>query len=128
MDTLRRHGDTVTGSQFRMRIADGYLEYVWDDGAQGTVADAEESLEAVRLLSDGRRRPLLVDLRPIRSLSRDARERFGDNDLVSKAAFVVDSPLSRIVANFFFAVTRPNMETRMFNTRDDAVGWLLERR
>jgi len=116
----------VRGAQFAIERRDGVLRYRWDDGAEASIVDADESVAAVRELAGPDRLPLLVDMHGLKRLDRDARARFSEADVVTRAAFLVGSPLSRVLANFFLAVSRPTMPTRMFTSEDEAVAWLTE--
>lgn len=122
---MTRH-DVVEGRQFVLRLREGYLDYRWNDGADAGVADAEESVAAVGQLAGTQRLPLLVDMRPLKALDREARGRFSESDVVTQLAMVVDSPLSRVLANFFLAVSRPAVQTRLFTSEANAVAWLTE--
>lgn len=78
-------------------------------------------------LTGGRRSPLLVDARGIGSMDRPARREFvRRGDLVSAVALVVDTPLSRMMANFFLTVSKPVAPTRLFDDEVYALGWLRE--
>jgi len=68
----------------------------WDDGARISIADAEETLEAIALLAGSRPLPLLADMRGIQTLDRDARRRFSESDVVTRLVFLVDSPLTAV--------------------------------
>lgn len=116
--------DVVRGRQFVLRRVDGCLRYSWDDGAVAGMADAEESVAAVGRLAGSQRLPLLVDMHGLKTLDRAARGRFSESDVVTRTAFLVGSPLSRVLANFFLAVSRPAVPTRLFTSEADAVAWL----
>lgn len=118
--------DVVEGRQFVLRRCDGHLDYRWNDGVVAGVADAEESIAAVGRVAGTQRLPLLVDMRPLKALDREARGRFSDSDAVTQLAMLVDSPLSRVLANFFLAVSRPAVRTRLFTSDADAVAWLTD--
>lgn len=118
--------DVVRGRQFVLRHLDDHLHYTWVDGATACLVDAEESLAAVEALAGSRRLPLLVDMRGLKTLDRAARSRFSETDAITRLAFVVESPLSRVLANFFLAVSRPSWPTRMFTSEDEAVAWLTD--
>ncbi|TVR18870.1 MAG: STAS/SEC14 domain-containing protein [Nitriliruptor sp.] len=119
--------DEVTGTQFRMyRAAAGYLRVDWFDGAVVTGQDAHATLQAVASLADGRLAPLLVDTRSALSVSREARMAYAGSTLVSRVALYVDSPLSRIIANFYIGQSGPSVPVELFTDLDDAQRWLLD--
>lgn len=72
---------------------------------------------------------LLVDMRQIRSVSREARTLYaGPTNALSMCAvaLVTDSSASRVLANFFMALNKPETPTRVFTDTESAVAWLRE--
>lgn len=110
---------------------EGFLRGECFDGAEQTLADAEEQLREQRPLAGGKPRPFLMDISRVRSLSRDARNKYANSPearaLFSCVALLVGSPLSRAVGNFFIGLNKPLMPTRLFTSRTDALAWLRER-
>jgi hypothetical protein len=45
---------------------------------------------------------------------------------VSAVALIVDTPLSRVLGNFFLAVNKPLYPTRLFDNEASALAWLQE--
>ena len=100
------------------------------EGAEETLADAEEQLREQRALGGGVRRPFLMDISRVRSLSRDARNCFANSDASIEiylcVALLVGSPLSRAVGNFFIGLNKPRMVTRLFTSEQEALAWMRE--
>ena len=91
------------------------------------LADAREVIHAVGSLCGGVRRPALVDLRELRSMSRDCRKYFAGPETASvetAVALLVGSPIARAIGNFFMGLNKPLMPTRLFTSEDDALVWL----
>jgi len=91
------------------------------------LADAQEVIHAVGSLCGGVRRPALVDLRELRSMSRDCRKYFAGPETAkveAAVALLVVSPLARAIGNFFMGLNRPLVPTRLFTSEVDALGWL----
>ncbi len=106
---------------------DRFVYARFHDGAEVTGTDAHENLLVTAQLTGGRRVPVLVDLRPVRSQSAESRAKFAGADAtrVSLAvALVVGSPLSRMIGNFYLGFNRPASPTRLFNSILDAEEWL----
>lgn len=121
--------DEVIGAQFRMyRSTAGYVRFDYCDGAAVTGQDAHEVLEALASLTSGSAAPLLVDVRLAQSVSREARKAFASTVVPSRVALLVESSLSRVLANFFISVSSPSVSTKMFTDVDDAQWWLLDDR
>lgn len=78
-------------------------------------------------INDGKRRPLLVDAHDAGPQDRAARSEFvRRGDLVSAVALLGATPLSRMMAIFFIAVSRPMAPTKLFNDESSALAWLRE--
>ncbi len=119
--------DEVTGPQFRVhRSVEGYVRCDLADGAEVTGQDACAQLEAISSVTGGTPGPCLVDLRQARSVSREARTTFSNYEGTSRLALFVDSPLSRIIANFFIGVSGSPAPTKVFTDLDAAQRWLLD--
>lgn len=89
---------------------------------------AKENTLKVRELSGDVVYPILVDMRKIRSISKEARDHFAMRDRkpgVVAIAMLVSSPLSRIIGNFFLGLNLPAVPTRMFTDREQAERWIL---
>jgi hypothetical protein len=97
--------------------------------AEVTLAEAKENSVAVNSLSPGNRYPLLIDSRDIKSISKEARDFFSMNNRdsnVSAFAIIIQSPLSRVIGNFFMGLNKPRVPARLFKSEKEAVKWLKE--
>ncbi|HEY0602682.1 MAG TPA: STAS/SEC14 domain-containing protein [Herpetosiphonaceae bacterium] len=98
-------------------------------GAQQTLADAKENIQALEELSQGRPFRALTDIRQMTSQSREAREFYSDpshtQSLVA-VAILVGSPVSRLIGNFFMGFNKSSTPTRLFTSEADAIAWLKE--
>jgi hypothetical protein len=113
-----------------------YCTWMGDDGiartmvkpdADITITDARENSIAVNSLYTGTNFPLLVDPRNIRSISKEAREHFSMNNRDSHViafAIIIDSPISKIIGNFFMLLNKPRVPARLFNSEENALKWL----
>ena len=66
-------------------------------------------------------------MRLIKSISRDARMYYANERTASiqrATALLVDSPLTRVIANFFMGLNRPLSPSRMFTDQTQAIRWL----
>lgn len=106
---------------------DGIVRARFHDRADVGADDARENLALTKRVTNGRRLPVLVDLRGVRSQSAEARRLFAGPaaSAVSLAVgLVVESPLSRVVGNFYLGFNRPETPTRLFTSIADAEAWL----
>jgi hypothetical protein len=105
----------------------GIVHARFHDGAEVTLTDAQENLVVVGNLTNGHRLPVLVDLRPIRSQTAEARACFagsGGAAVSSAVALVIGNPLSRVLGSFYLGFNRPLTPTRLFTSVADAEAWL----
>lgn len=118
----------ITHPKFRMWLRpDGIVSLAFVPRIATDLADALAAVEAMTRLTRGRRSPLLVSLHAAGPQDRPARAEFARrDDVVSAVALIVDTPLSRIIGNFYLSVNRPIAPTRLFDDEATAVAWLLE--
>jgi hypothetical protein len=110
--------------------AEGFFRGQCFEGAEQTLVDAEEQVRAQTVQANSKKRPFLMDISLVRSLSRDARNYYTRspeaNALYSCVALVVGSPLSRAVGNFFMGINKPPMPIRLVDSETDGLAWLRE--
>ena len=96
-------------------------------GVDVTREDAVENIATTARLTEGKRLPVLVDLRAVRSQSAEARAYLAGPEAtrISLAvALLILSPLSRMLGNFFLGFNRPEVPTRLFTSVAEAEAWL----
>lgn len=106
---------------------DGYIRTRVKPGAEIRLQDAKENTAAVVKISGGSCFPLLVDMREIKSISKEARDHFsmrGRKPQVTAIAMLVKSPIGPVIGNFFIGFSRPVVPTRLFNSEKKALAWL----
>ncbi len=92
-----------------------------------TLEDALENTKSVLKVSNGKKYPMLVDTREIRSISKEARDHFSmrnRNGNVNSIAVLIGSPISVVVGNFFMGLNKPAVPTKLFTTPEKAFKWL----
>lgn len=116
------------------------LFYTWMDehgicrtkplaAAEIEIEHARENTAAVNTFYQGRKFPLLIDSRQVKSISREARQHFSTNGretYTNAFAILVKSPLSRVIGNFFMGINKPPLPSRLFDNEEDAVEWLKQ--
>ncbi|CAN5154250.1 hypothetical protein BH09BAC5_BH09BAC5_28610 [soil metagenome] len=105
----------------------GFISTKVAAGAEIQLEDAKENTLNVIKISGGANYPVLVDLKEIKSISKEARDHFsmrGRKPNVTAIAMLVGSPLSKIIGNFFLGLNKPIVPTKMFNTDMDAIKWM----
>ncbi len=97
------------------------------DGAEVTGEDAAENIAVTTRLTGGRRFPVLVDLRSVRSQSAEARAYQAGPEALRvtlAVALIIGSPLSRMIGNFYLGFNKPPVPTRLFTSVSEAEDWL----
>ena len=97
---------------------DGIIVIKIRPGIQETVEDAEENLAAVDLLAGGIRRPRLLDLREALPISREVRRFYmqpATRNSATIVALLVDSTLSRVIANLIIGLTGNSQAVQVFS-------------
>jgi hypothetical protein len=106
---------------------DGVIRAIVPPGAEDTLSKAKASLREISHLAAGFPKPVLVDMRWIKSATLEARRFWGSDALsgvVTSAALLVASPVSRIMGNFYIGLRHMHVPTRMFNDEAAALEWL----
>ncbi|MES2681657.1 MAG: hypothetical protein V4635_17310 [Bacteroidota bacterium] len=128
VDTLNPP-DTATESA-------AFWTWMGDDGicrtraktdAEISVDDAIANSAAVTSFFTGKKYPLMVDARNVRSIDKNARKHFSINGRETKItsfAIMVKSPLSRVIGNFFMGLNKPTVPARLFDDEALAIKWL----
>ena len=107
--------------------ADGIIQVDILAGAEIRISDAIELIEAQTVFAAGKKRPLFIDASKLKSMSRDARNHFGQKQAaenVTALALLTNSPVSRVIGNFFMGLNKPIFPTRLFSSETDAISWL----
>lgn len=116
----------IKGEKFRMWAReDGVVEIEWAPQVPSTLEDAVAVIDAMSVLTNGRAAPLLVHTTDAGPQTREARMEFvRRQEVVSAVALVVGNPLSRMMANFFINVSKPEVPIRLLEDDDAALTWL----
>ena len=72
------------------------------------------------------RLPMICDVRIARPIKKEVRDFYSSKFVgnhTTKFAFLVDSPVSMVIANFFISVQRLSVPVRMFTKPNDAIIW-----
>jgi hypothetical protein len=118
---------TATARTF---IDAGKILYVEQSpGSEQTLEHACENVAASVKVAAGKKWPMLVDMSKVKSITREARERYAspkNEETITACAIVVGSRLNRFIGNFFIGLNRAPVPTRLFDSPADARAWLLQ--
>jgi hypothetical protein len=85
---------------------------------------AEFKAEEARTLAAGVPRPLLIDIRGVKSIDRNARAVLGAAQMSAAVALLGASPVDRVLGNFVMGSQKPRCPVAFFASRSDALAWL----
>lgn len=106
---------------------DGILQAESHPDSEHRLQDAIENLAASARLARGVQRPTLICLRQIKSMNREARQYYSGPEsakLYVAAALLIDSPVARVIGNFFLGLNKSSIPTRLFSSETEAIDWL----
>ena len=116
-----------TGSSVIRMGEDGIIHIEYLPGAELALENVKEEEAAAAKLANGKRFPILVDSRNLRSLSKEGRayiEGEGGAKVSIATAVLITTPIGRIIGNFFMSINRPIYPVKLFTSEDEAIEWL----
>ncbi len=78
-------------------------------------------------IQKGKLQPMLSDIKFVRTVSKEARDFMASEEGcegVLAAAILVDSPITRMIGNFFMSINKPLVPTKIFTDEAEAIKWL----
>jgi len=108
---------------------DGIARTKVKPGAEIDLEAARQNSIAINSFYTGKKYPLLIDARDVKTMTRDARNQFSTKGRETNTlafAIMVSSPLSRVIGNFFMGINKPAVPTRLFDNTTDAEKWLRQ--
>lgn len=90
---------------------------------------AKENMAAIAGFAVEQKRPVLIDMRAIAGMEREARLYYADGGgrrVATAAALLIGSPVSRVIANFLISLNRPRIPVQLFTSEADAEKWLKQ--
>jgi hypothetical protein len=90
---------------------------------------ATNVVEARLKISKGISYPLFVDISNVKNTTKEARSYTSKGDaalLVSATALWGTSELTKVMANFFLTINKPEVPVRFFSDREKALQWLQQ--
>jgi hypothetical protein len=106
---------------------DGIIIAIGSNQQIHTLEDAIANTKINAALAGGTRRPFLIEMTKVKTMSSEARAFYAGPEpkkSISAVAMVTRSSVGKAVANFFLLLTTPSIPTRMFTSMDEAKVWL----
>ncbi len=119
--------DVIVTKTAKIRLLDdGIVHVVNIPGSDIGLEEVKENINITEIIG-GKKRPLLVDISKVKSVSREAREYFVSSEgaeIISGCAMLVGSPMSREIGNFFLDLTKLAYPIKLFTSEAEALMWL----
>ena len=106
----------------------GIIFQDWKPESRIELLDARESLEAIRTLGQGKPVLVSVDIKNVKSVTREARALGAEEEYyrhVKAVALWTNSQIGRVIGNFFIRFNRPPYPSKIFDTAAEAQQWLI---
>ncbi|MBJ6119024.1 hypothetical protein JAO76_12525 [Pontibacter sp. BT310] len=111
-----------------MFIEDGilYIHYKQIENLDQHVA--EDCVRARKAFTENKDYPCLVDVISIKNFTKEARDYFANegNEGIIANAILINSTVTKMMANFYIMVNKPTNPTRMFTDKAIALEWLKQ--
>jgi hypothetical protein len=94
-----------------------------------SIEDAIQNTASVKEVSEGKVYPLLVNIKEINSISKEARDHFTMQNRepgVNSIGLLMKSPVSRIIGNFFLGLNKSTVPVKLFTDEEKAITWLKQ--
>ena len=108
------------------RVGIGIITF--DPGAELVMEHTRPLTQALIQVTKGEVRPLLVDFKNMKTQAKECRDYFAKDPTHaathSSAALVVNSAVTRMIANFFIGLNKAVKPVRLFDNRESAIEWL----
>jgi len=118
----------VTTSVCRLWIgSDGILRMTNLPGTEETIIEARENVAVGSKLQGGGKSHVLVDIRGIKSITKEARDYYSGDEAAkytSACAILVGSPLTKVIGNFYLGINKTSFPLKIFSSEAMAVEWL----
>lgn len=108
-------------------IGDGIIYCTGKNGIVINLNAAEKMISDREKLAEGKKYPLVVDIRTLAYMDREAREYFAGPDStksIKACAIIISSPTSKILGEFFVKFYQPLVPTQSFKNLESAKEWL----
>ena len=111
----------------KLSLQEGIMHGVFAPDVRLTLEIAQQSVAGRLRLTENSSYPLLLDLRGITSVTKEARSYCASKEAqqyITKGAFLLRTPAQVIISHFFIFFDRPIVETKMFHKEEEALRWL----
>lgn len=112
----------------KMFLQDGILHFYYKEIE---TMDLETAIACVRdrmEFTENKSYPCLVDVIQLKNFTKEARDYFAreGNEGIIANAILINSTVTKMMANFYIMVNKPTNPTRMFTDKVEAQEWLIK--
>jgi hypothetical protein len=130
MNAMERALNLVHTSLATLYVEDEIITIEYNVGVNVDINGAKELFDAVSEFNkDGIKRPILVDMRFLKTISGDARDYSSSEEAcqcTSKVALWTQSALSNFIGNLFLRISEKPIPMKLFLDETMAKKWLKE--
>jgi hypothetical protein len=111
------------------KIEPGIIINEFKSGAELEAEDIIAAKDANLKLTNGKRYTVLLSFGYLANTTKEARETAAAKNFSSKTialALLTESLGQRLMGNFYLNVNKPNVNTRLFNSKELALVWLRQ--
>ncbi|TXD81532.1 hypothetical protein ESY86_17950 [Subsaximicrobium wynnwilliamsii] len=121
---------TTKNAYASYELIDGILHITY---AKDVILDLPAALYVVKdrlKMHEGRYFPVLCDIRCIKEINKAARSYLSveGSTLIKAVAFIVESPVSEMLSEFYLRTSKPPIPNESFNTIESALKFLNQYR
>jgi len=127
---MKNKDEVVETSNVRLSLGeDGIVRGVHLPGAVETLETAVKNTDVTTEFSRarGKKLPMLMDYRNLKSISREARDYYAGEVIagsICACAIIIGNPISKVIANFYMGLNKPLVPTKLFTSEKEAIKWL----
>jgi hypothetical protein len=107
-------------------VEDGVLFFIYKPGTNMNLEAARQVVKDRLEVQNGKSYPVFCDMRGVRDSDKPARDYLAKegSSLVRAVAVLTDSPVTKIMLNFYLTISKPLIPTKMFTDRSQALQYL----
>lgn len=106
----------------------GIVRFDYARGSVTTKVEAQENINAIKKISEGKLYPFLCDITKCKSVDREARALYAGQEsgsTFSAVALLSKTPIGNIIANFYLTFyAKSHVPCRLFTSEREAIAWL----
>lgn len=128
--TLATLEDQLVTPYVSLRIEEDIMYCKYTDNLHVSLEVARACVESRIFFSKGKEFLVLVDMRGVKSTTKEARRYLATmgTTLVKAGALITGSPFNRALGNIFLKIDKPPVPAKLFSSEEKAKSWLITQR